>query len=64
MAYNPELVEQLLGNQVADLLDGTIEIIPSKNEFFGNLKVGDTFSFKFKETVPFVARQFVVTTGK
>jgi len=27
MAYNPELVEQLLGEQIASLLDGTVEII-------------------------------------
>jgi hypothetical protein len=50
MAYNPELVKQLLGEEVAKLFDGTIEIIPSKNEtIFGNLKIGDTLSFKLKD---------------
>lgn len=61
MAYNPELIEQLLGEQVAGLLDGTIEIISSKNEtVYGNLKVGDTLSFKFKEAVP-IERKFIVS---
>jgi hypothetical protein len=64
MAYNPELVEQLLGEHVASLLDGTIEIIPAKPEFSGNLKVGDTLSFKFKNSDGLPLRQFVVTGNK
>jgi len=64
MAYNPELLKELLGDKVAEMMDGTVEIIQSENKFFGNLKVGDTLSFKFKEKVPFVARQFVVTGNK
>jgi len=64
MAYNPELVEQLLGEQIASLLDGTVEIIPSKNEtVFGNLKVGDTLSFKFKDAAP-IEREFIVSWNK
>ena len=50
MAYNPELIKQLLGEKVSELFDGTIEIEPSKNEIFGNLKVGDKLTFKFKNT--------------
>lgn len=60
MAYNPELVNQLLGESIAELFDGTIEIINSENKFLGNLKVGNTLSFKFKENnLPL--RQFIIT---
>lgn len=60
MAYNPELVKQLLGEEVAKLFDGTIKVVPSKNIIYGNLKVGDTLEFKFKDDGKFVPRQFVV----
>ena len=60
MAYNPELVEQLLGKEVAKLFDGTIKIKKSENILFGNLKVGDTLEFKFKDDGKFKPRQFVV----
>lgn len=50
MVYNPELVKQILGDEVAKLFDGTIKIIRSDNEIIcGNLRVGDTLEFKFKE---------------
>lgn len=49
MAYNPELVKQLLGDEVSKLFDGTIDIKPASGEMFGNLKVGDTLIFKFKD---------------
>ena len=49
MAYNPELVKQLLGKEVAELFDGTIEAEPAKNELsYGNLKVGNKLIFNFK----------------
>ena len=32
MAYNPELVKQILGEAVASMMDGTIEIEPSKGD--------------------------------
>lgn len=61
MAYNPELVKQLLGEQLAELLDGTITVIPAQDVLvYGNLKVGDTLEFKFKKAnLP--TRQFIVT---
>lgn len=62
MTYNPELVKQLLGDKVAELFDGTIETSPSKNENFGNLKVGDTLTFKFKGIGKL--NQFVITGTK
>jgi hypothetical protein len=64
MAYNPELVKQLLGEQVAELFDGTINVIPARNDLlYGNLKVCDTLQFKFKENnLPL--RQFIVTGSK
>jgi len=62
MAYNPELVKQLLGESVAQLFDGTIEVVPTKTPLiYGNLKVGDTLSLRFKETTPTETRQFVVS---
>lgn len=60
MAYNSELVKQFLGEEVAKLFDGTIEIIPAKNEMLGNLKVGDIVQFKFKDNDK-PLRQFIVT---
>lgn len=65
MVYNPELVKQLLGDEVAKLFDGTIEIIPAKNvfEIYGNLKVGDTLNFKFKDN-DLPTRKFIVTGNK
>jgi hypothetical protein len=66
VAYNPELVKQLLGDKVSDLFDGTIEISRSKNNLiYGNLKVGDTLSFKLKESdTSQPLRQFVITGYK
>lgn len=64
IAYDPELVKQLLGDSVAELFDGTVKIIPSDGSVYDNLKVGDILEFKFKETTPFIARQFVVTGNK
>lgn len=58
MAYNPELVEQLLGKDVSKLFDGTIKIEQSKGEVFGNLKAGDKLTFTFRDVGP--ARQFIV----
>jgi hypothetical protein len=60
MAYNPELVKQLLGEQVAKLFDGTIEIEPSKNRNIFGLTVGNTLTFKFKDTPNLPSRQFVI----
>ncbi len=51
MVYNPELVEQLLGDKVAELFDGTITVEPSKGEKIGDLLVGDKLTFKFKTTI-------------
>jgi len=48
---NPELVKHLLGEQVAELFDETIEIEPSKGERIGNLLVGDKLIFKFKAPI-------------
>ena len=64
MAYNPELVKNLLGKQVAELFDGTVEVIPSDGSTVGNLKVGDTLIFKLKEKADFQPHQFIVTVGK
>lgn len=65
MVYNPELVKQLLGDSVAELFDGTVEIAPAKDSIiYGSLKVGDTLTFKFKNQSQFKPRQFVVTTDK
>ena len=58
MVYNPELVKQILGEAVASMMDGTIEIEPSKGEKIGNLTVGDKLTFTFKN--PYAVRQFVV----
>lgn len=58
MAYNLELVKQLLGESVAELFDGTIEVEPSKGEMMGNLRVGDKLTFTFKNSGPI--RQFEV----
>ncbi len=60
MAYNPELVEQLLGKEVAKLLDGTIEIESSNDEYYGNLKAGDKLIFKFKNDGNILPRQFKI----
>lgn len=62
--HNPKLVKQLLGESVAELFDGTIEIIPARPDVVvGNLKVGDTLSFKLKKaSLPL--RQFIVTGNK
>lgn len=61
MAYNPELVKQLLGDNVSELFDGTIKVEPSKNEMiYGNLKVGDKLIFNFKNPSK-VTRIFRVT---
>ena len=62
MAYNLELVKQLLGEKVAELFDGTIEVESSKGEMLGNLKVGDKLIFKLNN-VPNthnIPRQFIV----
>lgn len=59
MTYNPKLVEQLLGEKVAELFDGTMEIKPSKDEFLGNLRVGDKFTFKFNVPTKQL-KQFIV----
>jgi hypothetical protein len=64
MAYNPKLVEELLGKQVAELMDGTVEVIPAENKYFGNLKVGDTLVFNLKSDPNFKPREFVVKAGK
>ncbi len=66
MTYNPELVKQLLGNDVADLFDGTINIIPAIDNkvIYGNLKVGDILEFKFKDDINFEPRQFVISWNK
>jgi transcription antitermination factor NusA-like protein len=64
MAYNPELVKQLLGEQVAELFDGTIEIDKSEEEIFENLKVGNILSFKFKNDGEFKPRQFIIIGNK
>jgi len=61
MAHNPELVEELLGKQVAELFDGTVEVVPSDGSTVG---VGDTLIFKLKEKADFQPRQFIVTVGK
>jgi hypothetical protein len=62
MVYNPELVKQLLGEQVAELFDGTIKIEPSKNEtIFGNLIAGDKLIFKFKDELKLSVRQFIIS---
>ena len=60
MPYNLELVKSLLGEQVAELFDGTIEVEKSDGETIGGLKVGDKLTFKFKEN-NFEPRQFIVT---
>jgi len=62
MSYNPELVKQLLGEQVAELFDGTIEFEPAKDSdlVYGNLHVGDKLTFKFKNNHS-PQRQFIVT---
>ena len=59
MAYNPELVKQLLGEAVAAMTDGTIEVEPSKGERIGNLLVGDKITFTFKAPIR-EPRQFKV----
>lgn len=64
MAYNPELVEQLLGTQVAELMDGTIEIIPAKDKFLGNLEVGDILVFNLKSEPDSQPKQFIITIEK
>lgn len=67
MTYNPELVKQLLGEQVSELFDGTIEIEPAKDSdsIYGNLKVGDKLTFKFKNTdTDNTIRQFIITGKK
>ncbi|MDE2031411.1 MAG: hypothetical protein KGI58_04100 [Patescibacteria group bacterium] len=53
MAYNPELVEQLLGKEVSKLFDGTIKIEPYKGELFSNLKVDDKLTFSLKDNTRF-----------
>jgi hypothetical protein len=65
MAYNPELVELLLGKYVAKLFDGTIKVTPADDKLmYGSLKVGDTLSFKFKNDKSVPLRQFIVKQGK
>lgn len=59
MAYNPELVKQILGEQVAELFDGTIKVEPSSGEKFGNLQVGDKLTFTFKAPIR-EPKQFIV----
>ena len=62
---DPKLVEALLGKAVADMMDGTVEFKKcNENKFFGNLKVGDELTFKFKTGTPFIPRQFIVTGTK
>lgn len=63
MAYNPELAKHLLGEQVAELFDGTITIEPSDGKCLVNLKVGDKLTFRFKEPAK-EARQFIVSWKK
>jgi hypothetical protein len=65
MTHNPALVKQLLGEQVAELFDGTIEVEPAKESelVYGNLQIGDKVTFKFKDE-NFTLRQFVVTDIK
>jgi len=58
--YNPELIKQLLGEQVAELFDGTIEVTPSNNTKIHGLIVGDILTFKFKDNET-ECRQFVIT---
>lgn len=64
MAYNPELVKQLLGEKLSELFDGTVEVISHENKLFANLKVGDTLVFNLKPNPNFQPRQFIVTEGK
>jgi hypothetical protein len=64
MAYNPKLIEELLGKQVAELFDSTVEVIPAKQEFLGNLKVGDALVFNLKPNPNFKPREFIITVGK
>jgi hypothetical protein len=50
MTYNPELVKQLLGEQVAELFDGTVTVEPTSDEeksAYG-LKIGDKLTFTLK----------------
>lgn len=61
MVYNPKLVEDLLGKDVAKLMDGTVKIEPSNGEMFGNLKVGDKLTFTLKNSAnDLKSNQFIV----
>lgn len=63
MTYNPKLVKQIIGKQVAELFDGTIKINPvidSISISYRNLKVGDVLEFKLKEVENLSLRQFIV----
>jgi len=64
MPYHPELVKALLGDKVAELFDGTIEVEPSKGEMIGNFTVDDKITFKFKNSDDAPLHQFVVTEMK
>lgn len=61
MVYNPELVKQLLGEQVAELFDGTIKVEPASGEMLGELRLGDKLTFKFKNSSS-ENRQFIITS--
>lgn len=56
--YNPKLVSELLGDEVANLMDGSIKIEPSDDETLGDLKVGDKITFNLKNSYPL--KQFIV----
>lgn len=61
MAYNPEAVKAILGDEVSKLFDGTIIVTPSNGEMFGSLRIGDKLTFKFKEDdKPLAQAQFVI----
>lgn len=65
MTYNPELVKALLGEQLAELFDGTVEIEKCDGEkTIGGLTVGDKLTFTLKVNPNFEPRQFIITSEK
>lgn len=62
MPHNPELVKAWLGDSVAELFDGTVEVEPSKGETIGPFTLGDKVTFKLKNNDKL--HQFVVTEVK
>lgn len=60
MTYNPELVKQLLGEQLAEFFDGTVTIEPANGETICGLSVGDKITFNLKNPI-IICRQFVIT---